>query len=137
MKNTVKTPGSWSAIDLWKWQYDPSAWTPNSEFMQSLFCNHSAIFTVQSSRQSLLCYVFLQYVAENIEKPLVFLGFLNSDCKKPYKTCAFCNILLKMLKNHWFSLVFASRVLENLIKSVLFAIFCWKQFKTICFPFVF
>ena len=38
-----------------------SAWTPNSVFMQPLFCNHSAIFAVQS----LLCN--LSY-ATNFEK---------------------------------------------------------------------
>ena len=124
--------------------------------MQSLFCNHSAIFALQSfAMQSLLfcnlCYAIvamqsllcnLCYAIFAMQSLLcnlcyaifAFLCFLSSDCKKHYKTCAFCNILLKMLKNHWFSLVFASRVLENLIKPVLFAIFCWKCWKTIGFP---
>ena len=90
--------------------------------MQSLLCNLSnAIFAMQSLLCN-LCYAIF-----------AFLCFLSSDCKKHYKTCAFCNILLKMLENHWFSLVFASRVLENLMKPVLFAIFCWKYWKTIGF----
>ena len=80
----------------------------------------------------MLC--FLQHFAEHIEKPSVFLCFLNSDCKKQYKTCVFCNILMKILKNQRFSFVFASRVLENLIKPVHFAIFCWTCWKTVCFP---
>merc|ERR1711952_603239 len=83
--------------------YDPSAWTPNSLF--------NAIIVLQSFCN--LCYA-----------SFAFLCFLSSDCKKHYKTCAFCNILLKMLENHLFSLVSASRVLENLVKPVLFAIFC-------------
>ena len=45
----------------------------------------------------------LQYFAENSEKPLVFLCFCIQSAQKPYKTCGFGNILLKMLKNHWFA----------------------------------
>ena len=116
--------------------------------MQSLFCNHSAIFALQSfalwyaivAMQSLLCN--LCYAIFAMQSSLcnlcyaifAFLCFLSSDCKKHYKTCAFCNILLKTLNNHWVSLVFASRVLENLIKPVLFATFRWKRWKTIGFP---
>ena len=65
--------------------------------MQSLFCNHSAIFALQSfamksllfcnlcsaivAMQSLLCNLCYAIFA--------FLCFLSSDCKKYYKTCAF------------------------------------------------
>ena len=114
--------------------YDPSAWTPNSEFMQSLFCNHSAIFTVQS----LLCYVFfcnilltilknsrffwvflstyckkyktcvfLQHFVESTEKPLVPLCFFALGVQKHHKTCAFCITLLNMLENVGFPLFLA------------------------------
>ena len=31
----------------------------------------------------------MQYCAEKIEKPMVFLCFLNSDCKKHWKTYGF------------------------------------------------
>ena len=65
----------------------------------------------------------MQYFAENIEKPVVFIGFLNSDCKKHYKTCAFCNILLKTLKNHWFSLVFGTQIAKIIEIIVLFCLF--------------
>ena len=36
---------------------------------------------------------------------------------------AFCNMLLKIMKNQWLSFAFASRALENNIKHVFF-IFC-------------
>ena len=96
--------------------------------MQSLFCNHSAIFALQSfAMQSLLfcnlCYAIvamqsllcnLCYAIFAMQSLLcnlcyaifAFLCFLSSDCKKHYKTCTFCNILLKTLKNCWLSFVF-------------------------------
>ena len=43
--------------------------------------------------------------------------------------CNLCNAICSFL-----TLVFASRVLENLIKPVLFAIFCWECWRTIGFP---
>ena len=33
-----------------------------------------------------------------VGKPKVFLGFCIQSARKPYKTCAFCNILLKIMK---------------------------------------
>ena len=80
---------------------------------------------------------FLQYIDENIEKPLVFLGCLHSDCKKHYKTSAFCNILLIILKNRCFSLFFCTQIAKHITKPVLFAISCWKHWGTFGFPLVF
>ena len=121
--------------------------------MQSLFCNHSAIFALQSfamqsllfcnlcyaivAMQSLLCNLCYAIFAMQsllcnlcyaifVMQPLLcnlcyaifaFLCFLHSDCKKHYKTCAFCNSLLKMLKNHWFSLVFGTQIAKNITLS--------------------
>ena len=49
-------------------------------------CNHCSAIILQSLLCNLaynLCYaMFLQHFADNIETPLVFLGFLNSYCKK-------------------------------------------------------
>ena len=105
--------------------------------MQSLLCNLCyAIFAMQSllfAEHIEKPFVFFgcciqsaqkKYVAENVEKPLVFLVFLHSDCKTHYKTGGFCNILLKLLKNHWFSFVFCIQIAKNNTKPVLFAIFC-------------
>ena len=47
------------------------------------------------------------------------------SARKPYKTCAFCNILLKMLKNHWFSFVFgpqSAKIIEKLWANCIFSI---------------
>ena len=44
-------------------------------------------------------------LAEHIEEAIVFLCFCIQSDQKPYKTCAFCISLLKILKNHWFSFV--------------------------------
>ena len=105
--------------------------------MQSLLCNLCyAIFAMQSllCSKTLWNLCFLQYFAENIEKPLVFLCFCIHTAQKPYKTCGFCNILLKILKNQMFSIVFAFKMLKNLLKPLVFAIFCRKYRKTIGFP---
>ena len=95
-------------------------------------------------------YVFAIKVHKNTIKPVFFAiccwkswktivlqCFCNQSAQKPYKTCAFCNILLEKLKNHWFYCVVATRVLKNRIKPVRFAIFCWKCWKTTGFPLFF
>ena len=91
--------------------------------MQSLLCNLCyAIFAMQSllCSKTLWNLCFLQYFAENIEKPLVFLCFCIQSAQKPYKTCVFCNMLLKMLKNHWFSFVFGAQSAKNNEKPYVF-----------------
>ena len=117
--------------------------------MQSLFCNHSAIFALQSfAMQSLLfcnlCYAIvamqsllcnLCYAIFAMQSLLcnlcyaifAFLCFLSSDCKKHYKTCAFCTILLKILKNHWFSLVFWAPIAKKPYKTCAFLHFVHRN----------
>ena len=85
--------------------------------MQSLIGNHSAIFALQSFAMQSLLFCNLCYA---------IFAFCIQSAQKHYKTRVFCNILLKMLKNHWFSFVFASKVLKNFIKPVFFAIFFRK-----------
>ena len=78
--------------------------------MQSLFCNHSAIFTVQSSIQSLLCYVFfLQHFADNIEKQSVFLGFCWAHIAKILNLCFFATFCWKYGKTVGSPLFFCTR----------------------------
>ena len=137
-------------IYIYMYTYYSSAWTPNSRLMQYLLCNLcSAIFAMQSllcnlcsaifAMQSLLCNLCflhpkcsntfynlscLQYVVEHVEQLFIFLGFLNSDCKKQYKTRVFCNMLLKMLKHNLSSFVFLAQIAKHIIKHVFFAICC-------------
>ena len=144
--------------------YDPSAWTPNSLFnaiivlqsfcnlcfaifcyaifaiLQSLLCNCCYAILAMQSLLCNLCYAIftMQSLLCNLCYAIfAFLCFLSSDCKKHYKTCAFCNILLKIMKNDWFSFVFSTQSAKNIEKLVLFAIFCWKCRKTIGFPLFF
>ena len=79
--------------------------------MQSLFCNHSAIFAILLS----------------VGKPLVFLGFCIQSARKPYKTCAFCYILLKILKNHWFSLFLWAPIAKKPYKTCAFLHFVHRN----------
>ena len=115
---------------IYIYMYDPSAWTPNSEFMQTYFSNHSAILTVQS----LQCYVFFvcNILLTILKNNRFFWVFLNSYCKK-YKTCVFCNILLKVRKNRWFPFVFLHSECKSITKPVLFALLCWTCWKTLVF----
>ena len=69
----------------------------------------------------------MQYFAENVGKPLVFLGFCVQSARKPYKTCAFCYILLKILKNHWFSLVFWAPIAKKPYKTCAFLHFVHRN----------
>ena len=112
--------------------------------MQSLFCNHSAIFALQSfamqpllfcnlcyaifAMQSLLCNLcyaifaflcFLTQSAENTVKPLLFAIF----CWKYWKTVGF----------PWF----CTQIAKDITKPVLFAIFCCKCWQTFGFPLFF
>ena len=64
--------------------------------MQSLFCNHSAIFALQSfAMQSLLfcnlCYaiVAMQSLLCNLCYAIFAMQSLHSECKKQYKTIGF------------------------------------------------
>ena len=109
---------------------DPSAWTPNSEFMQTYFSNHSAILTVQS----LQCYVFLfATFCWQYWKTIGFSGFFWTHIAKNTKPVFFCNILLKVRKNRWFPFVFLHSECKSITKPVLFALLCWTCWKTLVF----
>ena len=94
---------------IYIYMYDPSAWTPNSEFMQSLFCNHSAIFTVQSSIQSLLCYVFFATFCWQYWKTIGFSGFFWTHIAKNTKPVFFATFCWKYGKTVGSPLFFCTR----------------------------
>ena len=99
--------------------------------MQSSLCNLCyAIFAMQSLLRN-LCYATFAMqsllFAENIEKPLVFIGFCIQSARKPYKTCAFCYILLKILKNHRFSFVFWAPIAKKPYKTCAFLHFVHRN----------
>ena len=87
--------------------YNPSAWTPNSDFMQSLLCNHCSVIIVVQSLFCSQCYTIF-----------AMLSLLCNRCYAIFAVQSLqCNILSKKLKNHSFSL-------NTSYKTCIFAIFC-------------
>ena len=98
--------------------------------MQSLFCNHSAIFALQSfAMQSLLfcnlCYAIVAMQSLLCNLCYAIFAMQSLLCNLCYATFAMQSLL---------SFVFWAQIAKNNIKPVLFVIFCWKCWKTIGFP---
>ena len=65
---------------------------------------------------------------------MVFLCFCIQSAQKHDYTFGVCNMLLKMIKICWFSVVFASKVVKNYVKPMVFALVDENVEKTIGVP---